>query len=459
MLILLGIIIVLLLILSYKMYGYDIIHPTIGYMSIFLLATINSLTNMSKWNFDLLPQTLIVITFSMIILMLCSSVSKRVIKKENRWELLGSDCRVIEVPTSKLMLYVAFELIIGYLMIKEVREIASQFGRNASLGDAIYFFRLQTTYTTQGSGVGYILSNMYMLCRASGYVFSYVLGNNLVCNSQKEHKWKAFIAVVLNILLSLITGVRGYMVMYMVIIFITYFSIKARHQGIKKISLRLILKLSLILISLVFVFVKLTGLLGRTSSLALDFYSYISIYIGAPLCNLNYYISNFVKPHRIFGQETFISFINWIGHRLNNSDLIYSYVQDFRFYRGVNLGNVYTGYKAYIADFGLVGSCIPFSFMSFIITILYEKSCSNRNNKLYPINNYLLFYGLLYYCFIMTYFSNTFYEFVINVNFIKTIIFILVTESFFWLKIRVSFRNHSKGRLGVGTLSLRGIFR
>ena len=65
-------------------------------------------------------------------------------------------------------------------------------------------------------------------------------------------------------------------------------------------------------------------LLGRVS--AADFGGYLSVYLSAPIRNLDYFLNNSFASADLFGKMTFYHAINYLGGKLEISSWIYELV-------------------------------------------------------------------------------------------------------------------------------------
>ena len=85
-----------------------------------------------------------------------------------------------------------------------------------------------------------------------------------------------------------------------------------------------------------------------------NFIEYISMYAGGPVKLFDMFIKNPVPNSGIWGKETFPSLLKTfrsLGYDIPQ----YISKKEFRFYNGVNLGNVYSAYRNWLSDFGING--------------------------------------------------------------------------------------------------------
>ena len=137
----------------------------------------------------------------------------------------------------------------------------------------------------------------------------------------------------------------------------------------------------------------LTSILGRTNSYKYDYY--ITMYVGGSLKLFDMYVDEPIKSNDVFGKETLYGF-NQIMNKLKISDYDYIKHLEFRRYKGLFLGNIYTPFRRYYSDFGFKGIII----LTFIFSIIINSFYLKVKNKMYTNNNkdiWILLYSLIVY--------------------------------------------------------------
>ena len=187
------------------------------------------------------------------------------------------------------------------------------------------------------------------------------------------------------------------------------------------------LKHSILILTIVFAIVGtfqgVGELLGRKSSA--DFNGYLSVYLGAPIRNLDYFLNNtyHTKPD-IFGKMTFVNAINYLGNKLDIAE--WNYILDLPPLRanGFVTGNVYTAFYAYLYDFGFIGVPIIMLLIGIISEIFHFNALKRRTRKSKKlINIWVLIYSYIFYLLCFSFFSNKFFEGLMSIQFFKYVIF------------------------------------
>lgn len=129
-------------------------------------------------------------------------------------------------------------------------------------------------------------------------------------------------------------------------------------------------------------------------------FDYVATYIGYSLILFGSFLDGGSFPaNGLFGSETFIGIYSFIGSHFGVSDFIYTYHLEWQYVGGMSMGNVYTAYRYWLHDFGVVGmlliSCVYGAFYS----IFYGKAKGYRKPRSsinYPLLMFSYFaYGVV----------------------------------------------------------------
>lgn len=101
-------------------------------------------------------------------------------------------------------------------------------------------------------------------------------------------------------------------------------------------------------------FIILAIVLGKRNSFAeLNVKEYLTKYISVGIRNFDLFLKNPVRSD-FFGQETFPGFHRILYNYLNIGNLYATPLDGIQF-NGFSMGNIYTAFRRYYADFGLFG--------------------------------------------------------------------------------------------------------
>ena len=176
----------------------------------------------------------------------------------------------------------------------------------------------------------------------------------------------------------------------------------------------------LVLAPLSVLFLNITGRSGGAGedSLFMTTMAAIFKYIGAPLLNLNNYLSQThanSSSEIAFGEQTFRGFYQFIYSQFSIEKLNYDSIVSAKSFvtsaNGLRTGNVFTTFYMFVYDFGLWGIIPLMSIISFYYCYTYSKIKS----KVYKsdeqnIDFRLFIYAYLFNELIMLFFSNRFFE-------------------------------------------------
>ena len=421
---------IILLLICFYSNKQDITSPSIAFLAPFCLASMNLLFNISKWKVDIQNNTFNVIIWGSVSLILgiflTKIVIKALIKKSNlnyneSYEQYIEKCEVISIQQIKKLLFLAFQSVSFIICLIAVIKVSKGYGGSGGIGELIGNYKYMKSFTLNDMSTGSIPNLLYDFCYASGFIWLYIAINNYLAT--KKFDYLIILNLVLSIAISLTKGSRGGAValivsgIAMLIIFIKKNSKK------QKIPLKHSILILTIVFAIVGTFQGVGELLGRKSSA--DFNGYLSVYLGAPIRNLDYFLNNtyHTKPD-IFGKMTFVNAINYLGNKLDIAE--WNYILDLPPLRanGFVTGNVYTAFYAYLYDFGFIGVPIIMLLIGIISEIFHFNALKRRTRKSKKlINIWVLIYSYIFYLLCFSFFSNKFFEGLMSIQFFKYVIF------------------------------------
>lgn len=206
----------------------------------------------------------------------------------------------ISIADIKLIFYLLIQLALySFSLITMLRNVGSGLNLSSLIG---------TYYALNHAGnVSYSSSiiNIGSILNFSGtYYVLYVGINNLLC--KKKNKILLWINALVGMFGSLLTGTKTAFYMFIIGIFVISIILHNKKVGWKKnITLKTMVKVSIILMALLVSFSVIDNLQGRTlrDVTAID---KIAIYLGAPLKNLELFITDNSDSNQIFGAQTFL---------------------------------------------------------------------------------------------------------------------------------------------------------
>lgn len=375
-------IVIILVIIAFMLNDRELMAPPVLACCAYFVSLIIATMNVDLWQLDLAPITVIVISTSLIAYVLSGFVSRRIVMKgmgEKRREYALHTL----VPNTKITIAVClFGLLVCVAYYLEVaRIVGSDYAGN--FNDVLHEFRKITSFKTGAGQVSPIVQIGRHIVMASSFLYLFVFINEAIIGGKVELKsLHLLIPVALTGVIAYLNATRTAMV-YLVFaaVFDYIFLWHRREGGEAKLGLKFYFKFLLIMIVSLLIFMGLGYFVGRTMTLGIP--RLISIYLAAPVANLNNFLIQGEAANVYWGQETFSGIINFVGERLNWPGVPYSVQIEFGSANGQSLGNLYSALRYYYNDFGIIGPVVMCAIQSFLLTGLYYV-CSLSEDT-YPI--------------------------------------------------------------------------
>ena len=337
-----------LVFITYQLFGRDFFAPAVIFCVMYSLSIGCALINYSQWGLENYSQEAFnIYLFGALLFILVSYLVKLLVLPDNAYLEVKEYRDRLNINTGITVLLTIINLVVLLLWVKNVKAI----GGGGSLSQSLEVYRTSTSYSIGSAGMPGYLQQMSKITTASGYIYGFILIYNIVHHTvEKEDYYLCLPNIIIYILFSLFDSNRlnilGVIASYVVYY---YFMRSSKGNGFKT-----LIKLTGIFVALLIVFYGVRLLIGRPSSGQNNFIEYISMYAGGPVKLFDMFIKNPVPNSGIWGKETFPSLLKTfrsLGYDIPQ----YISKKEFRFYNGVNLGNVYSAYRNWLSDFGING--------------------------------------------------------------------------------------------------------
>lgn len=422
----------LLLLISYIIFKKDFLSPSFVFTAGFCYSSVWAYFFRKKWSLNLNTNTYLVIVGGVLtFLMFSIIINKSIGNKKKPLEISFND-NYIRIEFIKNLLILCIEIFTFVFTIYELIKLTG--GSLGNIGDMIYKYRYANTFTDTPMYFPKLLSFLRIFSLACGYYYGFVFINNFV-SSKKIIKIEILI-VIMSILNMIITGARGGAINLIIGIMAWYIMVRDRNGKKIRINKKFLVRVLVLAIVFLLSFRYIGGMLGRNSSSKISGTEYLAHYSGAQIKLLDMYLQeDKLAKSDFFGQQTFIYMIKWLGPVLGMNNTNYTLDIPFKVVNGVNIGNVYTTFYAFIYDFGYIGVFVLTALMAIISQLIYEKS----RRKIFVIKPsiYVLMYGFIIGSLLLSFFSNKFYEQNFNKQFIYSII-IWNLLNFFNFRIKIA---------------------
>lgn len=425
------------IVLSYYYYSKDIFNPSFIYSSLFFLSFFDYLLNAGLWG-DISILTLLVIIAGISSFEISTFIvhylyqsnrrknhySENEFKSNSRYIIDIGHENISTLKTSRAfwILFFIFEIICVILVAQQVINLTYQYGGGGNLSTSIALYQRMSKFTTVNMRMPTLLIYLFVFIQSGGYISGYLVINNFL--SQKKIDIFLLIITLISISSSMLTGSRGGSLQHVITLLFIFIILYCQKNDIKKADSKIIFRVFLVLLLLLLSFETFAGLMGRDNSLNL--FEYISVYLGAPIKNLDIFLSKFSgTKSNVFGSYTFVNQINWIGNHFNIKKYQYSINLPFNYIDGHNLGNVYSCFYSYYYDFGLGGVVVLSSISAVFIQILYENIQYKSGRKIHLI---YLVYSFFLFTLMFSFFANRFYGSFNVTTFERIVIWLFMAE-------------------------------
>lgn len=415
--------------LSFYFNDFDVMSPAFLFSVSILLGVFFATIYKNRWDLNLGWQTFLVISGGTLTFLVTSFLIKMYFEKNN---ILGSinknqSGKYYFIDNWKIYLFIAFEIFVVFYTIYTVVSLTD--GEYKNVTDSIVKFRHSNVFSKEKILLPRLLSYSRMAVNTAGYWFSYVFVSNWLAT--KKIDFRLLMIIFISMMSSFILGGRNGMVNIMIALIASYFILINYQTGFaKNLNLKLFLKLLLVFGVLLISFESLAILIGRSSFEGTSKLDYLAVYIGAPVKNLDTFLTEFSGPKGWQNSQTFNHVVNWLGNKLHEPSLQYVLDLPFRSIDNQTLGNVYTTFYPYVYDFGYLGVPILIFIMSSITQILYEfVKRGNSYSKVPLIRN--MVYSYIVSSLLLSFFSNKFYEQQFNTGFIQMLLVFYLFNLFF----------------------------
>lgn len=433
--ILLIIVLSIFLYIAWLLNNKDVFAPSFIFCASFLFSSVWATAYINTWNLNLRLNTFLVISGGTLLFITISYFVHLVMYRKNKLQV-DKQAEIISIERWKYLIFIVFEIIVILLVIRSLKNITKIYGAS-DLSNAIFLYRYHSVNgTLKMNFPGYILW-LRSAVSAAGYWFAYTFSNKLI-NKRKIPFLDLVVIILAMVNSSLLGGRNGIVNMIISVCVCSYFILVRNHAFAFKFKFKNILKLVFMATIVLYLFQFIGELLGRNSvtQSSVSMVDYLAKYCGAPIKNLDIFLSEKNTYWTSQNNQTFIYLVHWFGGKFG---LFTDYVLDLPYQKvnGFNLGNVYSIFYPFIYDYGYFGVIWLTSIMALICQCFYElvKRFYNTSKNIF----YTVTYGYIFSSLIFSFFSNKFYEQHFSYGFFRTIIFWLLFDLFF-IRLKITER-------------------
>lgn len=388
--------------ISLYLFKKDILSPAVAFNGIFAIAAADLLMMEDFWNVELHVNTLIIMGIGTITFTVTS------------WLVNKTRCISVRMTTGRVKKRIDYDNIPGnylnlaliiyvFLIIASMVYVVRKNGLAASFGSLMFNYT-QSVDVEEGLQLPVFLSILYMLCSRAGYVWCFLFADYLMNN--KKINVRYLLLIIFSCLLGISTGKRGELIALIACLTVCILVALKKYET-RKMTYKVYLFIGAVFIVFVASFQTIATVMGRDSDLFSPV-EYFSIYLGAPILNLDTSILKAGFRHPTFLSETFHSLYMSIGENLNISRFIY--MSDRIFWSSVNgkrVGNVATVFYDFYHDGGIWGVIILTAIMATISQLLYKRIKRQKyRNRMFST----IVYSYVYWLVVRSFFANSFFD-------------------------------------------------
>lgn len=412
----------ILLFISFILNKKDLIAPSFIFCASFCFSCIWAVAYAKEWELGLHMNTFWVIFGGVLEFIIISFIVQEYFRliKGNKSIKENTQLSKIKIENWKKIVFLIFCIFTILYTIYSIVHLMN--GNFNNIAESISSYNSAKKFSDEIISLPTLLIYSRYIVNAAGYWFAYVFINNYLID--KKIDFLSVAIVIMSLISSMTTGGRNgavNIVLGCIAIFILLMNRKAGF--VKSIRFKTLVRFVIIFVIIICAFQGIGSILGRKSSSSTytNSMDYLATYCGAEIKNLDLFLQegNLISD-KIWGSETFIYIIRWLGPKFGIENSYYSLTLPFRTINGFDLGNVYTTFYPYIYDFGYIGLVCLVGLMAIIVQWVYEK-CKRVKLKKSP-TMCILIYGYIFSSIVLSFFSNKFYE----QNFNKTFIYLMI---------------------------------
>lgn len=400
----------------------DIISPSVmfcfGYLfSLFLLPI-----SYYYFEYKVGIETYLIIVFGSFFFVFISQLVKYLVPRKVFNSFKVESLKPIKISSFSYMLFLLFQFF-TILYLFNIFNTSVNFNYDFSdLSTYINKFRnmLVSKNIDNRLVLPFALNQCIKISKCLSYIFIYIYFNNSIYNKKYLKNFYLLFPVIIYCILELLTGARFAILEFIVASIFLYVFFSAANG--KKIKFR-IKNIRLFLIVFLFLVLIFQGSRYIVDTSQNDeLLKTIAFYFGNPIILLDMFIENFNGTYNVFfGQESFYNIYSFLD-KVGIVNYPYNIHLEFRFYKGNNLGNVYTGYRSLINDFGYIGMFIMHAIFSILINLFYYYV---RYKKRKPIDIFFIFYLYLASMPLLHFFNGRFF-YIFSINYLSIFVTIFI---------------------------------
>lgn len=398
----------------------------------YILAVLCAIINIDKWNISISVKTFQIIIIGILSFIIPSFFVLHCYfkKNDNESQKSGEYNYCINKQIYLILIILQFAALILYLyyVIKTIGGIGNVF----RLSEILHDYREGTSYGDLESLVPTYVNQLVKISQVVSYVSLYnIFYEKMIKKTRNDCLFLNIVSIVLFIALSLLSGGRYKMIAFFLATLVMGYTIFKKMTN-KGINIKNILKIFLLIVAIILCFSKTRTLVGRTNDD--DLVSYVSSYFGGSIQLLDLYLKNPIENDGIFGKESFYA----LNNTLAKFGIVPKYRMhlEFRSSNGVVIGNVYTAFRCFYHDFGIIGVVILQALLAIIWTCWYKRII--KQSDMSKFDSSFIFYCMFINCLFFSSYRDNFFSSTMSVATITMVLYFVIIKKLLIKEYKVS---------------------
>lgn len=379
------IILILILIMIFGiallMFNYEIMAPPVALTAMFLLCLLVGLTRYMDWNLSSYSAMAVLLVIAGIVSYIiggyCAYHAFYKKHRVHRTSILPCSQDRIRVNIIFLLIAIAIgviELVLFYSFIYSTVLLNGY--SHTGITELLLSYRTLSVSSALIDMPRY-LSVLKYIVEINAIISFFILIHNFCFSTFKKRDIIYLVIILFWIGNSILTSSRGdFLTILAMGIYLIYFFVNMKRGFLINVEYKIVkIGIELLVIFLA-AFIGLAIFMGRRTSFTFDsLVDYLTIYISGGLRAFDLYVQDGVNIRSgIVGNDETFHYISIIASRLFGYDNLKPIHLEFRSINNQNIGNIYTAFRRYYSDFGILGMVILSSISGFLMTGLYSKS-------------------------------------------------------------------------------------
>ncbi|PJM78660.1 O-antigen polymerase [Bifidobacterium scaligerum] len=421
---------------SFVLTGRRLISPVVFFFVPFIFQILDGFLFYRIWEFNLHMETVAIVSgcffvfaFGCVLVHHTLGSNNKIRYVSDRPVALSSANaynRPIHIPTRFYWLIIIVQIILFLIVFRAEKQVVSQYLPVSGIADVITGYNNLNKFTDADAILPTIPAQLSAVLQGLTF-FVALLGAKELANRGRSSSPVCMLALLVAIVVAFATGNRTWPLSVLFtfgIIYLLLLEKQGKITSIAKIKVKYIVFGIIAFVALLGAFYMLTFAMGRDNTMTPIYY--LSVYLGAPLKNLDSAIAESITPSPVPGEYTFnFLFQTLIAKFGVEADQIVSLpYRDIGIYP---LGNVYTVFFAPLKDFGIAGCLLLIFVLAIVMQAIYEISLRADDSRLSIAQ---VLYGYFSFLLAMTFFAHFIFQNVVHLGFAKQLVTIIAFTIF-----------------------------